>query len=42
MISVDNTKFYTRSAISAKSIEKIFNEGWLHYETIREGLEDAD
>ena len=42
MISVDNTKFYTRSAISAKSIERVLNEGWLHFETIREGLKDAN
>lgn len=42
MISVDNTKFYTRSAISAKSVERVFNEGWLHFETIREGLKDAN
>lgn len=42
MISVDNTKFYTRSAISAKSIERVLNEGWLHFETIRKGLKDAN
>lgn len=42
MISVDNTKFYTRSAISAKSVERVLNEGWLHFETIREGLKDAN
>ena len=42
MISVDNTKFYTRSAISAKSIERVLNGGWLHFETIREGLKDAN
>lgn len=42
MISVDNTKFYTRSAISAKSIDRILNEGWLHFETIREGLKNAN
>lgn len=42
MISIDNTKFYTRSAISAKSVERVLNEGWLHFETIREGLKDAN
>ena len=42
MISVDNTKLYTRSAISAKSVERVLNEGWLHFETIREGLKDAN
>lgn len=39
MISVDNNKFFTRSAVSAKSVEKILNEGWLHFEAIREGLD---
>ena len=38
MISVDNSKFYTRSAVVAKNVEKILNEGWLHFEAIREGL----
>ena len=39
MIAVDNTKFYTRSAVSAKSVERILNEGWLHYDAIKEGLD---
>ena len=38
MISVDNSKFYTRSAVTAKNVERILNEGWLHFEAIREGL----
>ena len=38
MISVDNSKFYTRSAVSAKNVEKILNEGWLHFDAVREGL----
>lgn len=40
MISVDNNKFFTRSAVSAKNVEKILNEGWLHFETIKEGLDN--
>lgn len=42
MISVDNSKFYTRSAVTAKNVERILNEGWLHFETIREGLNHED
>ena len=38
MISVDNSKFYTRSAVVAKNVERILNEGWLHFDAIREGL----
>lgn len=42
LISVDNTKFYTRSAVSAREVERIMNEGWLHYSNIQEGLKDED
>ena len=42
LIAVDNTKFYTRSAISAKEIERIMNQGWLHYEHIQEGIGDEN
>jgi len=42
MISVDNSKFYTRSAVSAKKVEKILNEGWLHFDAIQEGLSDEN
>lgn len=42
MISVDNSKFYTRSAVAAKNVERILNEGWLHFDTIREGLNHED
>lgn len=38
MISVDNSKFYTRSSVSAKNVKRILNEGWLHFEAIREGI----
>ena len=40
MISVDNTKFFTRSSVSAKNVERILNEGWLHFEAVKEGLEN--
>lgn len=42
LISVDNTKFYTRSAVSAHEVEKIMNQGWLHYSNIQEGFEDEN
>ena len=42
MISVDNSKMYTRSAVTAKSVERVLNEGWLHFESIREGFEHED
>lgn len=42
LIAVDNTKFYTRSAVSAREVEKIMNQGWLHYSNIQEGLENED
>lgn len=42
MISVDNSKFYTRSAVSAKNVERILNEGWLHYDAIQEGLNNEN
>lgn len=42
LIAVDNTKFYTRSAVSAREVEKIMNQGWLHYSNIQEGLKNED
>lgn len=42
LIAVDNTKFYTRSAVSAREVERIMNEGWLHYSNIQEGFKDED
>ena len=42
MISVDNSKFYTRSAVAAKNVERILEEGWLHFDAIREGLNHED
>jgi DNA sulfur modification protein DndC len=40
MVAVDNNKLYTRSKNTDKEIEKILNQGWLHYEKIREELKD--
>lgn len=42
MIAVDNSKFFTRSAVSEKKVAKILNEGWLHFDAIQEGLKDED
>lgn len=39
LIAVDNTKFYTRSAVAAREVEKIMNQGWLHYSAIQAGIE---
>ena len=39
MIAVDNSKVYTRSSVTAKNVERVLNEGWLHFESIREGFE---
>lgn len=38
MISIDNTKFYTRSSVTTKEVDRVINEGWLHFDTIQEGL----
>ena len=40
MVAVDNNKLYTRSRNTDKEIEKILNQGWLHYKTIREELKN--
>lgn len=42
MIAVDGSKFYTRSAVTAKSVDRVLNEGWLHFEAIREGMGDEN
>lgn len=40
MVAVDNNKLYTRSQNTDKEIEKVLNQGWLHFEKIREELEN--
>mgnify|MGYP005795237579 CR=1 FL=1 len=40
MSAVDNSKFYTRSSETTKEVEKVLNQGWLHFNRIREELED--
>ena len=42
LIAVDNTKFYTRSSVSSREVEKIMNQGWLHFEKIQEGLNNEN
>ncbi len=39
MIAVDNSKFFTRTAFTAKDVDRILNEGWLHFDNIQEGLQ---
>lgn len=40
MSAVDNSKLYTRSSKTAKEVEKVLNQGWLHFDRIREELEN--
>ena len=40
MSAVDNSKLYTRSSETAKEVEKVLNQGWLHFDRIREELEN--
>lgn len=40
MVAVDDSKLYTRSGETAKEVEKVLNQGWLHFERIREELEN--
>lgn len=42
MIAVDNSKFYTRTTVTAKDVERILNEGWLHFDQIQEGLKNEN
>ena len=42
MIAVDNSKFYTRTAVAAKDVQRILNEGWLHFDQIQEGLRNEN
>lgn len=42
MISVDNSKVYTRSSVTSKTVERVLNEGWLHFESIQEGLKNEN
>jgi len=38
MISVDKTKHLVRSSLTRKQVERIFNQGWLHCESISKGI----
>ena len=40
MAAVDDSKLYTRSGETAKEVEKVLNQGWLHFDRIREELEN--
>lgn len=42
MIAVDNSKFYTRTTAAAKDVQRILNEGWLHFDQIQEGLRNEN
>lgn len=40
MAAVDGSKLFTRSGNVTKEVEKVLNQGWLHFDRIREELED--
>jgi len=40
MAVVDKSKLFTRSGETAREVERVLNQGWLHYERIREELEN--
>ncbi len=42
LIAVDNAKFFTRSAYVNKEVERVMNQGWLHFDAIRGEVEDED
>ena len=42
LIAVDNAKFFTRSAYVNKEVERVMNQGWLHFDAIRGEIEDED
>lgn len=42
MIEIDKNKNYTRSSIVNKAFDRIINQGWLHHEAIKEGMEVYD
>lgn len=42
IIDVSSKKYYTHSSVITKSFDRIINEGWLHYDNIKRGLENAD
>lgn len=41
IIEIDANKNYTRSSVTSKAFDKIINQGWLHYEAIKEGLNNG-
>ncbi len=42
LIAVDNAKLFTRSAYVNKAVERVMNQGWLHFDAIRGVVEDED
>lgn len=42
MITVDNTKLLTRTAVTMKNVDRVLNEGWLHFDSIQQGLENEN
>lgn len=42
IVEIEANKNYTKGSKVTKAFERIINQGWLHYETIRKGLENED
>ncbi len=42
IISINDNKYYTRSSMVNKAFDKVLSQGWLHYKTIQEGLENEN
>lgn len=40
IIEIEKNKNFSRTSILNKSFERIVNQGWLHHETIKEGMSD--
>ena len=42
LLSIDKYKYYTRGNKLQKDFDKIVNQGWLHVDSIKEGLKNED
>lgn len=42
IIAIDNNKHYTKSQKVSKAFDKVLNEGWLHYENIKQAKDEIN
>jgi DNA sulfur modification protein DndC len=42
LVEVENNKNYTRSSKVNRAFDKVLNQGWLHFEEIRKGIEKIE